>query len=188
MKTKKQKKEVSELRSSTLRVARAHFFYVLIYAAVVMMYDSWKLIPYEQSLQRWTVVVFMMFIGTGVWYASRYKTKNNNYYKAILMAIIALDIFVAAFSVYVGRGMASRGVALFAIPIVISALISRPAIFATAAFSVTAYWFAALRYFFLHPSEGYRIELYADLIFYSACFFIMAGMLYIVRTRSKIVD
>jgi hypothetical protein len=186
MKTKKS--QVSELRSSTLRVSRAHFFYVLVSAVIVMMYDSWKLIPYEQSLQRWTIVVVMMFVSTGLWYASRYLTSNDKYYKGVLMAIIALDIFVAAFAVYIGRGMASRGVLLFAIPITISALISRPAIFATAGFSLAAYWFAALRYFFLNPSEGYRIELYGDLMFYGSCFFILAAILYIVRSRNKVVD
>lgn len=188
MKSKTLKPIVSELRSSTLRIARAHFFYVLIFAIFVLMYDAWKLVTYDASLQRWTVSVAMMFISTAVWYAARNKVENDSYYKVILMVLVALDIFVAGFTVYVGRGMASRGVALFAIPIIISALISRPAIFAAAAFSLSTYWFAAIKYFNTFPSEGYRVELYADLSFYGASFFILAALLYILRTRHKFSD
>ncbi|MCA9333245.1 hypothetical protein KDA00_05235 [Candidatus Saccharibacteria bacterium] len=182
------KTKVSSLRPSVLRVTRAHYFYVLAFAVFVLQYDAWKLVTYDAALQRWTVVI-AMFVGTTIcWFAARRKEHSNMYYQAILSGLIVLDIYVAAFSIYTGRGMASRGVALFAIPIILSSLISRSSIFATAAFSSAAYWYSAIRYFNLHPSEGYRVELYADLTFYSACFFIFAALLYIVTTKSKNTD
>jgi hypothetical protein len=75
--------------------------------------------------------------------------------------------------------MASRGVALFALPIVVSAItLSRSAIFATASLSVGAYSYAAIKYFTDNPSEGYKVELYGDVLFYSASFFILAAVLW----------
>ena len=182
-------KNTSELRSRTLRVARAHFFYILAFAITIMLYDAWRLIAYEQSLTRWTVVVLMMFLGTGTWYAARHQSTNDIYYKAILMTIVALDIFVASFTVYVERGMASSSVMLFSIPIAISALISRSAIFATAGFSLAAYALALFKYFYMEPGgEGIRVQLYGNLFFYGSTFFVLAAVLYIIRSRNKIVD
>ncbi len=180
--------KTSTLRSPVLRTTRAHFFYVLIFSAFVLQIDAWKLITPEASLQRWTMAIIMLVVTTTCWYAARQRKSTESYYQAIMFGLIALDIYVAGFLVFAGRGMASRGVALFAIPIVLSAIISRPAIFATAAFSLAAYWFAAIKYFNLYPSEGYRIELYADLSFYGAAFFVLAALLYIIRSRDKIVD
>ncbi len=187
MKIKKQK--FSHLRSRTIRVARAHFLYVLIFAITIMLYDSWRLIAYEQTLQRWTLVVVMMFISTAAWYASRYQTQNDKYYKVILMVLIVLDIFVASYTVYLERGMASSSVILYSVPIIISALISRAAIFATAGFCLAAYSLALFKYFYLEPAgEGIRVQLYGSLFLYGSSFFILAAILYIVRTRDKIVD
>ncbi|MFO0920481.1 MAG: hypothetical protein U0451_02305 [Candidatus Saccharimonadales bacterium] len=181
--------QVSEARSSTLRVARAHFLYILVLATTVMLYDAWRLTAYEQSLSRWMSVVLMMFVGTATWYAARYKTAQDKYYQAILFTIIALDIFFAAYTVYLERGMSSSSVILFAVPLVISALISRSSIFATAAFCLTAYALAILKYFYIEPAgEGIRVQLYGSLFLYGSCFFVLAALLYIVSSKNKYTD
>jgi hypothetical protein len=184
-KSKKLEKSVEPERSFTIRLTRVHFFYVAAYAGVVLLYDAWKLITYQSLLERWTMAVILLVVTTACWYAARQKVNSAAYYKYIVSTLILLDIYVAAFSVYTQRGMASRAVALFAIPIVISALVGRSALFATAAFSVAAYSFAAVRYFALNPSEGYKVELYGDLAFYSALFFVLAGLLWVVISRDK---
>lgn len=186
---KKQKPpQVSSFRPSILRLTRVHFFYVLAYAAFILEYDAWKIITPQALSQRWTMATVMLIVTTICWYLARNRVSSDSYYKSIAFALISLDIFVAGFSVFSQRGMASRAVALFAIPIIISALISRTAIFATAALSVAAYTYAAVHYFALNPSEGYKVELYGDLTFYSAIFFILAALLWVVISRSKPTD
>ncbi len=185
---KSKRTAVSPYRASVLRVSKAHFFYVLAVSVFVLQYDAWKLITPEAALQRWTVACVMLVVVTLCWFAARQQKTLDTYYQAILATIIVMDIYVAAFSVFSQRGMASRGVALFAIPIIVAATASRAAIFATAALSLAAYWFASVRYFNLYPSEGYRVELYSDLTFYGATFFVIAALLYIVISKSKTVD
>jgi Na+/proline symporter len=53
---------------------------------------------------------------------------------------------------------------------------------AAAAYSLTAVW-----YYVANPSEGYRIELYGEVGFYSALFFIVAALLWDIM-RSKNTD
>jgi len=76
------------------------------------------------------------------------------------------------------RGMASRAVLLFCLPIAMSAALrSKTALYGTAAVSAMAYSLAAIKYFMDYPSEGYKVELYGDVLFYSALFFVLAAML-----------
>jgi hypothetical protein len=57
---------------------------------------------------------------------------------------------------------------------------SRSALFATATLCTAAYSLAVIRYFTDFPSEGYQIEMYGDLVYYSAMFFIIAGLLWVL--------
>ena len=172
---------MSWLQTNTVRIARLHFVFVAVFAASVIAYDAWKLITAQALIERWSVAVAMLTITTIVWFVARNTALSANIYKSLLMVLIAMDILVAGFSVYAGRGMASRGVALFAIPIAVAAVtLSRSALYATATLCAAAYSYAAIKYFTDFPSEGYKVELYGDLLFYSASFFILAGLLWVV--------
>lgn len=169
------------LQTNTVRIARLHYFYVAALAGLAIAYDAWKLIPAQALIQRWTVAVGLLAVTTIVWFIARNTNLKPDAYKWLLSLLVLVDIYVAAFMVYAGRGMSSRGVILFAIPIIVSAVIlSRSALLATATLSIGAYSYAAIKYFTDHPSEGYKVELYGDLIFYSAIFIIFAGMLWAV--------
>lgn len=175
------KLKVNWLQINVLRAARVHYYYIAALTASVMVYDAWKVITPQAVLQRWTLLAIMLILVTGVWYASRANARNQMYYRLLAYVLIATDIFVAAFLVYLERGMASRSVALFAVPIAVSMVLnSRSALFATATMCVAAYSFAAVKYFVDFFNEGYRIELYTVLTFYSVCFFVLAGLLWVV--------
>jgi len=174
------------LQYNLLRVSRVHFGFVLAYAASIVAFDSWNLIPPEGLAQRWTLAALLLIITTACWYLAQVRIKHVSYYQALAWLLIIADVMVAGFTVYAERGMASRAVALFAIPIVIAAtLMSRSALFATAFLSTAVYSLAAVRYFAAFPSEGYKVELYGVIAFYSACFFILAAFLNIIRRQSS---
>ena len=176
-----EKIQTNWLQAAVLRVTRVHFFFVLAYAVSIVAFDSWNLIPPESLAKRWTMAAVLLAVNTVLWYAARARGQRELYYKLLTVVLVITDIYLAAFMVYAERGMASRGVALFAIPIVISAaLLSRSAVYATAALCTAAYSLAAVRYFAAFPSEGYKIELYGVIAFYSAGFFILAALLGVI--------
>ncbi len=175
------KQQMGWLQTNTVRIARLHFVYVAVFMISIIAYDAWKLITTQSLMERWTVAVVMLVMTTALWFIARNTALKANIYQFVVLAFIAMDILVAAYAVYFGRGMASRGVALFAIPIVVSTvLLSRSALYATAALSAAGYSYAAIKYFTNYPSEGYKVELYGDLFFYGASFFILASLLWVV--------
>lgn len=174
------------LQASSVRIARVEFLFILLYAAVTIASDAWHLIPAGLVLQRWMMLAAALAVNTIIWYAARSKVKSELYYRSLLYAQIIMNILIGAVIVYGQRGIASRAVALFLIPIVMSTVfLTRSALYATAALCASAYIFVTIRYQFLHPGEAYKVELYAEIALYCAVFFILAAILNVgIRSRS----
>ncbi len=173
------KNQILQFRNSVTRVARWHFAYVLALAGQIIIYDAWKLITPEVVLQRWLVAAGLLAVTAVVWFLAKSKAMAANAYRNLVFVLIAADILVASFLVYSQRGMASRAVILYVIPIITAAVLrSRSAIVATAALCVAAYTSTALGYFVLNFNEGYKIELYGEVGFYSIGLFIVAFLLW----------
>lgn len=175
------------LRTSVLRLTRVHFFLIGAMCLQILFYDAWKLLAPEAVLQRWVVTLSLLIVVTIVWFLSHTQNSAAGTYRRLIFILVLADIIAAAIEVYLQRGMASRSVMLFAVPIISSAVLLNPtAIFATATFCVVAYVTAAVTYFVVHFNEGYKIELYGEVGFYSGVFFILAGLLSVlVRFREK---
>lgn len=166
------------LRVSLLRVSRAHFLFLAAYALIIIIFDAAKVITPHMILERWIAFALMLATVTLVWYLAHDRSASALYLKRLTFLLITAGIAMATYNVYAQRGMASRAVMLFAIPIITSAiLLSRSAIFAVAAFCATAYVTAAVLYFTLHFNEGYKAELYGEVGFYIAVFFTLASLL-----------
>lgn len=189
-KTKNTKKKAMTykewLQQSAIRVGRVHFAIALIYITTIVLYDAFKLITDQALLQRWIAAAAVLVVSALLWYAARSESKQSSYYAWLLYGFIVLDIAFASFNVFVQRGMASRAVFLYVIPMLVAALLLRKAalymtaIVASATYSLTAIW-----YFVANPSEGYRIELYGEVGFYSALLFVVAALLWdIVRSKN----
>lgn len=174
------------LQQNVVRMTRLHFLFVAAYVVQLITFDAWHLATPALLRQRWTIAAVLAVINTLVWYGARQKGGSAAFYRGLTFALIAFDIFVAAHGIYTERGMASRSVALFAVPIVVStALLSRSALMATASLSTIAYVVSAVRYFIDHPSEGYKIELYGEVFYHAAIFFILAAMLWVMVGSRK---
>ncbi len=174
------------LQIAVVRVARLHFFYVAAYMVAIIAFDSWNLITHEGIVQRWTLAVCLLILTTIVWYIARGPWLKGAQHRILLGMVVVGDILFAAINVYMQRGMASKSVALFAIPLMTAAVLhSRRAILATASLCVAAYSFAAIRYFHLHYGEGFKVELYGEVGFYSAIFFVMAALLVLLVAPKK---
>lgn len=173
------------LQLSVLRLSRAHYWFVAAYAMLTIVLDAWNLIPFDGLGYRWGLAGLLLVVVTIVWYLSRVNNKPTSFYKGLVFALIIVDILVASYLVYLDRGMASKYVVLYAVPIISSAvLLSRSALFASATLCVVGYMSGVLRYYTEHPGEGYKIEMYSTVLFYSAIFLLLSALLWIVvRTK-----
>jgi hypothetical protein len=175
----------TNLQSGVLSLTRVHFALVAVYAVIILASDAWGLVTRQLTFQRWEAFGAMLITTAIIGYLARENPKRPTYYHALVFGLVIMDILLATFTVYTERGMASRGVMLYAIPIVSSAvLMRRRAVLATAIFCVSAYVMAATRYFYVNFNEGYKIELYATLALYSAVFLILATIIGIVLKPS----
>lgn len=169
------------LQNSLIRLCRIHFLIVPAYVAVVVVYDAWHVLTPPVVLQRWTMIGIFLALVAIIWAAARANLKSSYYYQLLMYALIGLDIGFATFNIYTQRGMASRAVILYTIPIAVAAVLrSRSTIFATAALCASAYSVAAVRYFVVNFNEGYKVELYSEVLFYCAMFFVLASVLWLV--------
>lgn len=179
-------KNITDTRFVLLRVARVHFLYILAYMFSIIIFDSWNLLSHEAVIQRWTMSGALLVINTIIWYLCKSKVKNDNFYKILLIILLAADIIFASFNIYWQRGVASKSVMLFVVPIVSAAMVkSRSLLLATTAIAAAAYSISAVRYFFDNYGQGYRIELYGEIVFYSLLMFVLAWLLMINFRSAK---
>lgn len=184
--TQSSKNTAVQLKLGTLRVSRIHFLYAVALGVQVVIYDAWKLITPQALLQRWLVTAALLGTTTIVWFLAKSRQFTAAGYRNLIYTLVAIDIFVASFAVYSQRGMASRGVFLYVIPIITAAVLaSRSTILATTILSVAAYTSTALAYFVLNFNEGYKIELYGEVGFYSVALFIVGFLAWAVVRPKK---
>jgi len=180
-----QNAQTNRLRNSLLRVSRLHFLYVAILTIQIIFYRTWHLIELDSVMQRFIATAILLSVTTIVWYFSSNRIRLLSVYKWLTALLIFTDIAIASFYVYTQRGMASRAVLLYVIPIIVSSiLLSRSALFATASLCIAAYVATTVIYFVVQFNEGYIIELYGEVGFYSAIFLILASLLW-TSIRSK---
>lgn len=182
---KKSKDLQKDIRHIVLRISRVHFLYILAYMASIIIFDSWNLLSHEAVLQRWTAAGALMIVNTIVWYLCRAKVRSEALYKTLLIVLLACDILFAAINVYWTRGMASKYGVLFMIPIISAGLSrSRSLLVATTATSAAAYSIAVVRYFYDNYGQGVKAELYGEVVFFSALFFVVAGLMMVHFRRA----
>lgn len=175
-----------QLQQNVIGMARLHFLLVGLFVLTIVLSDAWNLIPPSVVLQRWTIASILLGVTAIVWYAAR-NTTSEILQKSFVWAFILVDVAVPTVLVFAQRGMASKAVMLYILPLLLAAVLrSRAALVATAALSLAAYSLAVVRYFVTSPGEGYKVELYTELLFYGGLLFVVAGMLWVlVQQKSR---
>jgi hypothetical protein len=186
MAKRKQLASSGSLRSGLIRISKVYLLMSLIYVAQIMAYDASKLITPEVVLKRWIAVTLFAVVATIAWYIAHTHAKGPASYRWLAWGLITAGIAFASYNVYTQRGMASRAVLLYIVPIVAAGVLaSRAAVFAAALLSTAAYTLTAQAYFVNYFNEGYKIELYGEVAFYSLMFFVVAGLMSSVLKLSK---
>lgn len=176
----------SQLRGAVIRISKLYLLLSLIYIVQIIVYDASMLITPDVVLDRWVAVTLLAVIAIVTWYLAHIRVRSEAIYRLMTWGLIVAGIAFASFNVYTQRGMASKAVLLYIIPIVVAAaLANRAALFAAALLCVAAYCLTAVAYFVNFFNEGYKVELYGEIAFYSAIFFVIAGMLWAVLRLNK---
>src|SRR5437868_3139262 len=145
------KSKQSWLHANVLRLSRLHFIYVGVFVIQTAIYDAWNLITPTAVMNRWIMTGILLCVTAIVWYLAHNTVTSTLGAKLLVFLLIFTDIAAASFNVYTQRGMASRAVMLYTVPIIVSAvLLSRAAIFATACLCAAAYVATAVSYFVLN--------------------------------------
>lgn len=169
------------LQTTAVRVTRVHFFYVGFFIASTIIFDTWNLYTHQAVSQLWTAAGILLTVNIIIWYFSRTNFFNKSVYIGLIWALIVADIVFASYNVSWERGIASKSVFLFTIPIVIAATLrSRTNLFAVTAICAVAYSTTSVRYFFQNYGQAYRVELWGTVGLYSALFFVLALTLMII--------
>lgn len=174
-------KKSSWLQTNAVRVARVHFAFIAAYMISIIVFDSWNLYTHEAVADRWTLAGGLLVINSLIWYGARMKFKDQSIYVNLLLVLVAADLIFAGLNVYWERGLASKSVLLFALPLITAATLrSRSTLLATSALATATYSTAVVRYFYQHYGESYRVELYGFLAFYCALFFVFSWLLWVI--------
>lgn len=166
------------LRTGLRRATLAHFVLLTGFALQTIVMDAWHILVPEIILKRWLSAAVLLGVVSVVWYMAHNRTENVTNYKRLTFILIVSDILFTAYTVYFHRGLASKYVAMFAIPITVAAiLLSRSAIYMTALLSMAAYIYSTNLYFENFFNESYKTELYSEIIFYALLFLVYAMLL-----------
>lgn len=180
-KTKLKPEKPNWLQTNTVRVARAHFAFIAAYMISIVVFDSWNLYTHEAVSNRWSLAGALLVLNTVVWYVGRMKFSSPSVYVNSVLLLIAADIIFSGMNVYWERGLASKSVILFVVSLITAATLrSRSTLLAASALATAAYSTAAVRYFYQHYGESFRVELYGYISFYCGLFFVLAWLLWVI--------
>lgn len=178
------KKAKSSLRPGLARIASIHIVISLILAVQLIIFDAGKLITPDIVLKRWVGVGILAIVSSICWFVARLQEDDKTLQKFVWLLVIT-DIAFVSWYVYLERGMSSRAVMLYALPILTSAILLRKgAIYLTSLLSAVAYILTTNAYFVLNFNEGYKLELYGEVLTRAAVLIVFASLVWAV-VRSK---
>jgi hypothetical protein len=180
------KKQKHSTRPSLVRISKLHILIGLAYIAQIIAFDASKLVTPDVVLKRWIAVSLLIVVAGVCWFLARTKDEPKLANK-LVWALVITDIIFASFNVYTQRGMASKAVLFYVLAILSASVLRRKgAIYLTGLLSVVAYLATCIAYFVLNFNEGYKVELYSEIGFYSAVLLVISGMLWaLVRTNKS---
>lgn len=169
------------LQNAAVRVTRVHFAYIAAYIAVTIVFDSWNLYTHEAVRELWTAAGILLVVNALLWFLARQNFSNKSAYIFNVLALVVADIAFAGYNVYWQRGLASKSVMLFAVPIITAAVLrSRSTLLAATTMCAATYSIVAVRYFFNNYGQAYRVELWGTVGFYTALMFVFAFLLMVI--------
>lgn len=165
------------LQAKVKKICKISFGFIAIFSIAIILSDAWNLITPTIVIQRWIAAALFTVVTALIWYAASYQSKSQLYYHLLAFAEALAYVMIITYVVYSQRGIASRAVALYGIPILISAMIRKKSmIYFTAIICTAFYALSSVKYFYANYGQAYKAELYIEVGFYCATFFVIAAL------------
>lgn len=175
---------VEPMQDKARKFIKLNFAVILIYGIFTTLYEAWQLITPSALMIRWVMFGLLLIFTTLVWLYVK-QGRNSRVAPAMIALIASNTTFISA-NIYFERGMASRAVMLYILPILGAGLLNtKSAAYMSALFCSSAYVISAVAYSLIHPSEGYKIEIYGTIIFYCTFMFVIAGLVNLLSKSGK---
>lgn len=169
---------------SLTRVTRTLYGMLLVLAVATVLFDSGNLITKDAVIDRWTALFVVFVVTTIAWFMA---SEGTAFSKKVLTIVLSLSLvgFAGAMT-YWERGMASTSTILYALPLLVVAILkNRHALLATTALSIATYSFASVKYFNDFFNEGYRIQLWGSIVMYGGLFAVVSWLIMILTGLRK---
>lgn len=174
-------KKSNQLVLDITRATRTIYFFIAFFAVSIVIFDSGNLITKEAVVQRWSILTALLVVNTAVWFFNASNNKSITTQKALVGLLVLTLISMAGLVTYWERGMASTSTILYAVPLLVAAIAkNRHALLATATLSAGTYCFASVKYFNDFFNEGFRIQLWGNLVLISGIIFTCAWLIMII--------
>lgn len=166
---------------SLTRVTRTVYFILAVYGLSIVIFDAGNLIVRDSIINRWLLLTFVLSINTLAWYVAA-AGKNTLIPPALVTLLLTLSLLIlAGLNTYWERGMASTSTLLYILPLLtVATLKNRHALLAVAVLTAGTYTFAAVKYFNDFFNEGYRVQLWGNVVLYSGIIFASAWLIMIL--------
>ena len=182
---KANKKKPAKTKLATLKVLKIGIFYVAIYMLSIIVMDAWDLITDEAVRHRWFAAIMLLIVNLGVWYSVKING-TKKHINLLVMALVLAQVLFASLNVYWERGMASPSTILFVVPILTTAVLDNTKyLYGTALVSGLAYSSSVYRYFYDNYGEGYRVQLWVTIGFFSLLFLLVAWLISVIINLKK---
>ena len=173
------KKQPPQTKLDLSRITRTLYFFIGFFGLSIILFDAGNLLTKEAVVDRWSLLTVLFVINTVAWF---FSTQSKSTPRSISIYVVTFSLLLfAAFMTYWERGMASSSTIFYSLPLLtIATLKSRHALIATAALSASAYSFSAVKYFNDFFNEGYRVQLWGNIVLYSGTIFVCAWLLMVL--------
>lgn len=179
--TKKSKAQYGSPSLTTTRIARTLFIFCCVFALSIVLFDSGNLITREAVIDRWVLVSGLFALSTLVWTLSAARSLKQTAHTTLRLLLVAGLVTFAGYMTYYERGMASSSTIFYVLPLLVAATLkNRHVLMASAALSAGTYTFAAVLYFNTFFNEGYRIQLWGNILLYVGTIFVSAWLIMII--------
>lgn len=167
------------------KLPKYNFAFLAAFAVYIIIFDGGNVLTREAIYHRWMFVAVLLIVFSLFWMATKKATSRNLIIGALLLCVLA-ELALAGFTTYWERGMASMSTVLYIVPIASMALSrSRTYTVGTALLASAAYTFASTKYFYDRFNEGYRVQLYGEIFFYSVVFLVVGWIIAMIAHESK---
>jgi len=157
-----------------VKFAHTSYFFCAIYVAYIVTADSGNLIPRDIIIQRWSGLTALILVTTIVWYVL-HETKSKKKHVYAIIALALMQLILAGLTTYWERGMASTSTLMYALPLITIASLNAPRLLTASAIAASAtYALAIVVYFNAFFNEGFRIQLWSQML-------LTIGLIFVAR-------